>query len=87
MTLRGTNEHQIYAQVTWKWHQLYMGIAMVYDATDSVFNRVHCRLVWSRSALSGWAFVDAGGLTGRDLIPLGAMGPAGSPQNEFDRYP
>ena len=58
-----------------------------YDATDSVYGRVHCRLAWSKDVLSGWAWVEGpGGLTGRDLIPLGRMGPPGTPQNEFDSH-
>merc|ERR1712232_308377 len=32
---------------------------------------VHCRLSWSTDA-SKWQWVDPGGLTGRDFIPLGA---------------
>jgi hypothetical protein len=86
LTLKGNHSHQIYAQETFKWHQLYMGIAMVYDATDRVNNRVHCRLVWSKNILSGWAFVEDGGLAGRDFIPLGTSGPAGSQANAFDSH-
>ena len=48
LVLKGNHTHQIYAMETFKFHQLYMGIAMVYDATDSVNGRVHCRLVWSK---------------------------------------
>ena len=32
---------------------------------------MHCRLSWSRDAAT-WQWVDKGGLTGADLIPLGA---------------
>jgi hypothetical protein len=87
LVLQGTHDHQIYAMETWRWHQLYMGIAMVYDATDSINGRVHCRLVWSRDVLHGWAWVEQpGGLTGPDLIPLGHSGPAGTPANAFDSH-
>eukprot|EP01048_Picozoa_sp_COSAG05_P011058 COSAG05_NODE_1016_length_6185_cov_4.604831_5_plen_757_part_00 len=86
LILKGTHDHQIYAQETFKWHQLYMGIAMVYDATDSVNGRVHCRLVWSKAILTGWEFVEEGGLTGRDFIPLGHSGPAGTEANAFDSH-
>ena len=34
-------------------------------------SKVHCRLSWSRDAAT-WQWVDKGGLTGADLIPLGA---------------
>jgi hypothetical protein len=85
---KGTHDHQLYAQQTFKWHQLYMGIVMVYDYTDRVNNRVHCRLAYSKapSPLSGWEWVDEGGLTGRDFIPLGSSGPAGSAENAFDSH-
>lgn len=63
---------------------------MVYDATDAVLNRVHCRLAWSREPLSGWSWADnttgAGGLTGPELIPLGLAGPAGTSANAFDSH-
>jgi hypothetical protein len=29
-------------QVTFRWLQLYMGIVMIYDATERKFNKVHC---------------------------------------------
>ena len=80
----GTPEQQLYAQLTWKWHQLYLGLVMVYDATDHVNNRVHCRLAWSHSAQAGWRWVDPGGLTGRDLIPLGSDTAPG--HNDFDSH-
>lgn len=86
LTLKGTHDHQIYAQETFKWHQLYMGIAMVYDATDSINGRVHCRLVWSNDILTGWSFVEKDGLTGRDLIPLGRSGTPGTDANAFDSH-
>ena len=87
LTLKGNHDHQLYAQETFKWHQLYMGIVMVYDATDGVYGRVHCRLAWSKDPVSGWGWVGPGGLTATpDFIPLGRMGPAGSPENAFDSY-
>ena len=86
LTLQGTHDYQIYAQETFKWHQLYMGIAMVYDATDTVNGRVHCRLVWSRDVLHGWTFVEENGLMGPDFIPLGHSGPVGTTANAFDSH-
>ena len=88
LTLRGTTEHQIYAQVTFRWHQLYMGIAMVYDTTDTTYNRVHCRLVVNsgKDPTERWSWVDPGGLTGRDFIPLGDIGPPGTDRNSFDSH-
>ena len=70
----------------------------MYDATDPV-NRVHCRLVWAHpsqaftpastnssngSGSGGWRWVDPGGLTGKDLIPLNSSVPAGD--NAFDSH-
>jgi hypothetical protein len=40
----------------------------------------------SRVQVCRWEWVDAGGLTGRDLIPLGPTGPAGTLQNAFDSH-
>ena len=86
----GEVAHQLYAQVTWRWHTVYLGIVMVYDETDPA-NRVHCRLAWSHpdAALNpanstGWAWVDKGGLTGLDFIPLNAGVPGGP--NPFDSH-
>jgi hypothetical protein len=88
LVAQGTRDHQLYAQQTFKWHQIYLGIVMVYDYTDRINNRVHCRLAYSKapSPLSGWEWVDQGGLTGRDFIPLGSSGPAGSAENAFDSH-
>ena len=48
------------------------------------FVDVHCRLAWSHSAQAGWRWVDPGGLTGRDLIPLGSDTAPG--HNDFDSH-
>ena len=101
MVETGEVPHQLYAQVSFRWHSVYMGIAMVYDAADPVYNRVHCRLVWAHPSEAfapaaaaggsngsvgggGWRWVDPGGLTGRDFIPLNSTVPAG--QNAFDSH-
>jgi len=58
---------------------------MVFDASDSINGRVHCRLSWSADPLAsagsseGWKWVDEGGLTGRDFIPLGTSAAAPTP--------
>ena len=72
---KGDADHQLYSQVTWQWHGVFLGIVMVYDA-NSAAGRVHCRLSWSPSAdgLSGWQWVDDAGLTGGDFVPLGEAG-------------
>lgn len=55
---------------------------MVFDATSGSVGpdagHVHCRLSWSSDGKT-WAWVDAGGLTGRDFIPAG-------PQGTFDSH-
>jgi len=72
MTLAGSSDHQLYSQITFPWHNVYLGIVMVFDANDPS-QRVHCRLAWSEVAAStsAWQWVDEGGFVGRDLIPLG----------------
>ena len=97
---RGTAEHQLYAQVTFRWHSVYLAIVMVYDASDPA-NRVHCRLAWSQPGQAfaaaaananatgagvGWRWVDAGGLTGRDFIPLNGTGQLHGGGNAFDSH-
>ena len=80
--------HIFAPQETWPWRGVYLGIVMVYDATDSALNRVHCRLAFTKgpSPAAGWQWVDPGGLTGRDFIPLGPRGPAGTAANAFDSH-
>ena len=72
----GNAAAQLYSQITWQWHGIFLGIVMVYDAQSSS-GHVHCRLSWSPSTdgLSGWQWVDEGGLTGADFIPLGKAPP------------
>lgn len=80
MVEKGDAANQLYSQITWQWHNVFLGIVMVYDAQSSA-GEVHCRLAWSPSsdALSGWNWVDEGGLTGRDFIPLGRGVPVPKP--------
>merc|ERR1719253_164043 len=76
MVEKGDAGHQLYSQITFQWHNVFLGIVMVYDAQSSD-GQVHCRLSWTPSAdaLSDWQWVDEGGLTGRDFIPLGRAPP------------
>ena len=95
MVETGEVAHQLYSQVSFRWHSIYMGIVMVYDATDPI-NRVHCRLVWAHpsealtpatagnASASGWRWVDPGGITGADFIPLNSTVPPGG--NAFDSH-
>ena len=73
-TLAGSLSHQLYAQVTFPWLDVWLGVAMVYDAQDA-HGRVHCRLAWATSPQAEWQWADeVGGLAGAELIPLGAEG-------------
>ncbi len=73
----GTLAHQLYSQITFSFYDIYLGLVMVFDAQDPV-GRVHCRLSWSPTGSGNdWTWVDAGGLTGRDFIPLGDMSTGG----------
>ena len=97
---QGSPAAQLYSQITFPFHDIYLGIVMVYDA-ESKDGYVHCRLSWSTNA-STWSWVDAGGLTGKEFIPHGAkatsasnptppsssspVAQAGSSQNSFDSH-
>lgn len=71
LTLEGTDEHQLYSQVTWRYYNIYLGIVMVFNAKDpSTVGTVQCRLAWSHSATTGWNWVSRAGLTGPEIIPI-----------------
>eukprot|EP01079_Euglenida_sp_SAG-EU17-18_P001301 gene1301-2725_t len=88
---QGTESFQLYSQITFPWLNtylglvgtpLYCGIVMVLDADQiSTQGRVHCRLAWANDPLApdgspnGWKWVDPGGLTGQDFVPLGGSPP------------
>ena len=82
----GNQTYQLYSQATWEWHNVFLGIVMVFDAT-SAEGRVHCRLSWSSSSdvlsTDGWQWVDEGGVDGKDFIPLGSES---SSHNDFDSH-
>lgn len=80
---QGSASAQLYSQITFPFHDVYLGIVMVFDA-ESKDGHVHCRLAWSTNA-STWAWVDAGGLLGREFIPHGAEG-ASPTGNAFDSH-
>lgn len=76
-TLSGNADFQLYSQITFRWNNVYLGIVMVYEET-SVKQRVRCRLAWAPAdgvaSEGAWQWVDAAGLQGAELIPLGAGG-------------
>ena len=43
LSLNGTWTHQAYAQVTWRWHNVYLGLVAVYDTPPaSAAEKVAC---------------------------------------------
>jgi hypothetical protein len=81
---KGSADHQLYSQITWPFYDIYLGIVMIFDATDGTkgahAGHVHCRLAWSADPLANWSWVDPGGLgpkgavPGREFIPAGPLG-------------
>ena len=62
------------SQITFRWHNVFLGIVMIYDET-SPDGRVHCRLSWwSGNTADKWQWVDSGGLLGKEFIRLGPPG-------------
>ena len=46
------------SQITFRWHNVFLGIVMIYDET-SPDGRVHCRLSWwSGNTADKWQWVD-----------------------------
>jgi hypothetical protein len=85
ITMMGNTSHQLYSQVTFRFHDVYLGLVMVFDASCNTVNppcqtgpdagHVHCRLAWSPDGeMTKWSWVDEGGLTGADFIPAGPSG-------------
>jgi len=75
----GTNDHQLYAQVTFPFYNIWIGLVAVFDTrAPSTVGTIHTRLSWSNSSLGPWQWLD-GGLTGPSIIPLGG-------DREFDSH-
>lgn len=70
-TLAGSDDMQLYSQITFAWHQIFLGIVMVYEAS-SKDQKVRCRLAWAQAPhdAKSWKWVE-GGLSGPEFIPLG----------------
>jgi len=71
VTMRGTKEHQLYSQITWRFYDVFLGIVMTYDAEDPA-GHVHCMLSWSRDSVQ-WEWIDRdGGLDAlKEFVPAG----------------
>ena len=78
-SLSGTLSHQLYSQITFPWLDVWLGLVMVYEETNP-HNLVRCRLAWTRDIFAAgtpageWTWVDEGGLTGKEFIPLNSTG-------------
>ena len=67
----GSNEHQLYSQVTFPYYNVWLGLVAVFDTKDPrKVGTVHTRLSWSHDTHT-WQWLDEGGLTGKSIIPLG----------------
>ena len=83
--LNGTVEHQPYAQITFPWHNILLGLVMVFD-DGSEDGFVHCRLSWSDSEGAEWAWLGGDDvLSAPDFINLGEMG-GEDEGNAFDSH-
>ena len=73
-TMRGTAQHQLYSQITWRFYDIFLGIVMTFDAED-LAGHVHCMLSWSADSVT-WQWVDSeGGLDAlKEFIPAGHAG-------------
>jgi hypothetical protein len=81
--LTGTANEQPYSQITFPYYGVYLGLTSVFDAQyGTTQGRMHLRLSWSPDAET-WHWVDEGGLTGRDFIPLGDTSGGANP---FDSH-
>ena len=81
--VQGTANYQPYSQITFPYYGIYLGLASVYDAAHGeTEGRVHLRLTYSLDAQQ-WDWIDSGGLTGKDFIPLGKMH---GEENQFDSH-
>ena len=70
---RGTHQHQLYSQITWRFYDIFLGIVMTLDAEDTA-GHVHCMLSWSNDT-KNWQWVDPAGLGAlKEFIPAGKPG-------------
>lgn len=76
----GTDDHQLYAQVTFPFYNTWLGLVAVFDTRDPRnIGTVHTRLSWANSSLGPWQWLEPAGLTGPSIVPLGSAG-------EFDSH-
>jgi hypothetical protein len=70
--MTGLPDHQLYAMVPWRHHNVILGIVMVFDTGPR--GTVRCGLAWSSEATRGWRWVTEDGLLSSGIIPLGSDG-------------
>ena len=71
----GGSDNQTYAQITFEYYNIFLGLVMLYDTT-SPNQRVYCELSWSPN-MYDWYRI----LPGEQLIPLSPLEPV-----QFDSY-
>ena len=68
--LRGNISHQTYAQVTFPWLNVYLGLVMVFDQDTG--DQVHCRLTVASRPEGPWHPVEGDNIIkARDFLPFG----------------
>ena len=73
LVLKGSEEHQLYSQISFPFYNMYLGLVMVFDTAEpSTVGTVECRLAWSADGDS-WQIV-GGYDKGPQAIPLGPAG-------------
>lgn len=84
----GTNEHQLYSQVTFPYYNIWLGLVAVFDTKDaSTIGTVHTKLSWAPSAEGPWNWLDKNGLTGESFIPLGTPSSGQSEESAIGMNP
>jgi hypothetical protein len=69
--MRGNISHQTYAQVTFPWLNMYLGLVMVFDQDTG--DQVHCRLTQALKPEGPWRPVEGDNIVDApDFLPLGA---------------
>ncbi len=73
VVVRGNVDHQPYAQITFPWLNLYLGLTMLYDQVTG--DQVHCRLTYAVDVEGPWRPVVGADIIGApDFLPLGPAG-------------
>ena len=72
--VRGDVDHQPYAQTTFPWLNVYLGLNMLYDQGDPS-GKVYCRLTLASSPGGPWRVIEGDNIiNATDFVPLGPAG-------------